>query len=42
MVEHVTNIKEMRNAHKILVRKHQGRNNLGDPGINGRVILKYT
>jgi hypothetical protein len=39
MVEHVTKIKEMRNAHKILVRKHLGRNDLGDPGINGRIIL---
>jgi hypothetical protein len=42
MVKHVSNYKEMRNAHKILVRKHQGRIYLGDPGVNGRIILKYT
>jgi hypothetical protein len=41
-MEQVTYIKEMRNAYKILVGKHQGRNYLGDPDINGRIILKYT
>jgi hypothetical protein len=32
---------EKRGAHRILVGRPEGRNHLGDPGINGRIILKW-
>jgi hypothetical protein len=32
----------MRNAHKILVGKHEGLNHLEDMGVDGRIILKWV
>jgi hypothetical protein len=31
----------VKNAHKILVGNFEGKNNLGDLGLNGRIILIY-
>jgi hypothetical protein len=39
-VEHVDHVVEVRNAPKIFVKK--GRNYLGDQGIDGKVILKWS
>jgi hypothetical protein len=32
---------EARNAHILLVGKPEGRNHLGDLGIDGRIVLKW-
>jgi hypothetical protein len=32
---------KMRNTHKILVRKREGKKNLEDIGVDGRVLLKW-
>jgi hypothetical protein len=32
---------EKRDAYSILVGRPEGSNNLGDPGIDGRIILKW-
>jgi hypothetical protein len=32
---------EKRGAYRILVAKPEGRHHLGDPGIDGRIILKW-
>jgi hypothetical protein len=37
---HITHIGEMRNMYKILVEKPEGKH-LEDPGIDGRIILKW-
>jgi hypothetical protein len=31
---------EKKGAYRILVRRPEGRHHLGDPGIDGRIILK--
>jgi hypothetical protein len=33
-------VKEIRNSYKILVGKPEGKNHLGDQGVDGRIILK--
>jgi hypothetical protein len=33
---------ERRGAYGVLVGKPEGRNHLEDPGVNGRIILKWT
>jgi hypothetical protein len=33
---------EIRNSYKILVRNLNGTQNLGHPGIDGRIILKWV
>jgi hypothetical protein len=32
---------ESRGAYRVLVGKSEGRNHLEDPGVNGRIILKW-
>jgi hypothetical protein len=38
----VAQIGETRNAHTILVEKLNGRNNVGDKEVDGKIILKYN
>jgi hypothetical protein len=38
---HVAGMEEMRNAHKILVQKPEGKRQLGRPRCDGRIILKW-
>jgi hypothetical protein len=33
---------EKRDVHKIIVGKPEGRNHLEDPGVDGRIILKWV
>jgi hypothetical protein len=37
-VRHVAHTIEKRNVYKILVGKHEGKNNMGDLGIDGRIL----
>jgi hypothetical protein len=39
-VKNVACMMEMRNAYKIFIRNPQGKNHLGDLGVDGRIILK--
>jgi hypothetical protein len=39
---HVARIGEGRGAYRILVGRPERRNHLEDPGVNGRIILKWT
>jgi hypothetical protein len=39
---HVARIGEGRGAYRILVGKPEGRNHLEDPGVDGRIILKWV
>jgi len=32
---------EKRGIHRVLVGKPEGKNHLGDPGIDGRIILRW-
>ena len=38
---HVARMGEKRGVYRILLGKPQGRDHLGDPGVDGRVILKW-
>jgi hypothetical protein len=38
---HVARIGERRGAYRVLVGKPEGRDHLGDAGIDGRVILRW-
>jgi hypothetical protein len=38
---HVASIWERRGAYRILIGRPEGRNQLGDPGIDGRIMLKW-
>jgi hypothetical protein len=38
---HVARMGERRGAYRILVGRPEGRKHLGDPGIDGRIILKW-
>jgi hypothetical protein len=33
--------REMRGVYRVLVRKPEGNLNLGDPGVDGRIILRW-
>jgi len=37
---HVARMGEIRNAYKILVGKHEERDHLEDPGVDGKIILE--
>ena len=37
---HVVHIGARRDVHRILVREPEGKRTLGNPGINGRIILR--
>ena len=39
--EHVERMGDRRGVYRVLVGKPEGRNHLGDPGIDGRIILKW-
>jgi hypothetical protein len=32
---------ERRGVYRVLVRKPEGKNHLGDPGVDGRIILRW-
>ena len=34
-------MEEGRGVHKVLVGKPEGKNHLGDPGVDGRIILRW-
>jgi hypothetical protein len=38
---HVSHMGEKRDAYRILVGRPEGRHHLGDPGVDGRIILKW-
>jgi hypothetical protein len=38
---HVARMAERRSAYRVLVAKPEGRNHLEDPGVDGRIILKW-
>jgi hypothetical protein len=39
---HVTRVGKRRDAYRALVGKPERRNHLEDPGVDGRIILKWT
>jgi hypothetical protein len=39
--EHVAHIGERRGVFKVLVGKHEGKKPLKDPGLDGRIILRW-
>jgi hypothetical protein len=39
--EHVVCVGNRRGAYRVLVGKPEGKNHLEDPGIEGRIILKW-
>jgi hypothetical protein len=39
--EHVARKGESRGAYRVLVGRPEGRNHLGEPGVDGRIILKW-
>jgi len=39
--EHVARVGENRGVHRVLVRKPEGKNHLEDPGVDGRIILRW-
>jgi len=38
---HVALVGEWRGAYRVLVGKHEGKNHLGDTGVDGRFILRW-
>jgi len=38
---HVARVGESRGAHRVLVGKPEGKKPLGNPGVGGRIILKW-
>jgi hypothetical protein len=38
---HVTRIGARRGAYRVLVGRHEGRNRLENPGVDGKIILKW-
>ena len=38
---HVASMGEWRGIYRVLVGKSEGKSHLGDPGIDGRIILRY-
>jgi hypothetical protein len=38
---HIVRIRECRGAYRIVVGRPEGRNDLEDPGVDGRIILKW-
>jgi len=38
---HIARIGERRGIYRVLVRKPEGRYHLGDPGVDGRIILRW-
>jgi hypothetical protein len=38
---HVARMEERRGVHRVLVGKPEGKNHLEDPGVDGRIILKW-
>jgi len=40
-VGHVAGMGERRGIYKVLVGKLDGRDHLGDPGVDGRIILRW-
>ena len=42
MAEHVTRVGERRDVYRILVGKPEGKSHLEDPGVDGRIILRWN
>ena len=40
-VEHVAHMREGRGVYRVLVGKPEGKNHWGDPGADGRIILRW-
>jgi len=40
--EHVARMGEMRGVYRVLVGRPEGKSHLGDPGVDGRIILRWT
>ena len=40
-VGHVARMRERRSVYRILVGKPEGKRNLGDPGVDGSIILRW-
>ena len=40
-LEHVAGMGERRGSYRVLVGKTEGRNHLEDPGVDGRILLKW-
>jgi hypothetical protein len=40
-VGHVARKGERRGLYRVLVEKHEGKNHLGDPDLDGRIILRW-
>ena len=40
-VGHVARMRERRGVYKVLVGKAEAKNHLGDPGVDGRIILRW-
>ena len=38
---HVARMRERRSVYRVSVEKPEGKNHLGDPGVDGRIILKW-
>ena len=38
---HVARMGEKRGVHRVLVRKPEGKSHLRDPGVDGRIILRW-
>jgi hypothetical protein len=38
---HVARMGDRRGVYRFLVRKPEGKNHLGDPGVDGRILLRW-